>query len=405
MKDLMIFPIDLKCKIEKKEDSKEETLIVDGFAAVYNIKDLGGDRIKPDFFREDLKERGNVRACLWNHKSIDTPIGINIYSENENGLFFNAKLPMSDSFVRDRIYPQLKIGSIKSASIGYTVIESNFNQEDGCNDLIKGILHESSLVNFPMNPEAVILSVRKEFESIQKNQKTKFSDLIDKDKEIKNYLGIKSCTNCKSKETKKVPPYKNYELADEGMKWDKKKAIKELRQFTNSQESPSRSYKNGFLYYDLEKIDSYGGYKLPYVYVIDNELKAIPRALFTITSVLAGARGGIDIPEEDKTRVKKQINKYYEKMGREKPFKKDYTLIDNCTLEIMLKNKTEMFKIFDDDIKLSNSAKKMLVDSLCLSVDKESTKSTGDDSQENTFLSELEKIDQQIEKQLTEVNK
>lgn len=382
--DYMIVPIKIK-SIEKKED--EGFIYVEGYAAIYNNIDLGGDRILSGAFAEDLKENGNQRPALWQHFWFE-PVGTKTYAENEKGLTFLAKLPMDDTFVMGRVYPQLRVGSVKGASIGYRTLDDRYNEQMGCRDLIKLCLKESSFVTFPMNEEAQIFSVRRSLKNIQDNECKEMSS------SMKNFIidfAKKSHIDDSEilKDSKTVPAYKDYSLTDEKLKWDKKKAIKQIRANTNSQESPSKSYKKGFMYFDPEKEDDFTGYKLPYVYY-DGGFKAVPRGLFAITGALSGARGGVNILDTDKAKIKSQLNKYYKKMGREEPFKGDKTFIDVGTLECMEKRDIE--KIFDNDIILSTQSKRLIADRLGYQ-DNDNL-----DDQKSDFLIELEGIKDSINK-------
>ena len=118
-----------------------------------------------------------------------------------------------------------------------------------------------------------------------------------------------------------VPSYKDYPLLPEDTKWDDAKARQQIKEHTKSGTKPNADYKNGFMYYNPEKADTYGAYKLPYVYVIKGKYHAVPRAIFDKVALLNGARGGVDIPESDKAKIKTQVNKYYKKMGKAEPFK------------------------------------------------------------------------------------
>ena len=259
-----------------------------------------------------------------------------------------------------RIIPQIKVGSITGVSIGYRPEEFVY---DTINDrqvrrLKKSQLKESSPCVFPMNEEARISMIK----SFQNQEIIKI-------------------------DSKTVPPYKDYAIAED-VKWDKAKAVKQIREHTNSGEEPSKAYKNGFMYFDIENEDKYTAYKLPYVYWIDGKFKAVPKALSTIVGALSGARGGIDIPDADKSKIKSQINKYYAKMDRESPFKNNITFIDKKTLEGLEKRDYE--KLFDDNIILSSQAKKKIVDSLDF----------GNENviEDNSFLDRLKGIKSDIDK-------
>ena len=78
-------------------------------------------------------------------------------------------------------------------------------------------------------------------------------------------------------------------------------------------------YAKAFLWVDPENREQVGGYKLGFADVVDGELVAVPRGLMTAAAVLAGARGGVDIPEADREGVVRVLSRYYEKMDREVP--------------------------------------------------------------------------------------
>ena len=130
-------------------------------------------------------------------------------------------------------------------------------------------------------------------------------------------------------------------LDDRDRQWDSSEAIARIRNFTNSKDKPSARYKRAFLYYDPEDEENFGGYKLPIADIVDNKLVAIPRALFAVAGVLAGARGGVDIPTEDKDKIKNKINQYYERMSTmfddeniESPVKSEEMEIESKSLDI-----------------------------------------------------------------------
>tara|TARA_A100001037_G_C15141845_1_gene634170 strand:- start:1158 stop:2945 length:1788 start_codon:yes stop_codon:yes gene_type:complete len=148
--------------------------------------------------------------------------------------------------------------------------------------------------------------------------------------------GMKQVINEAKKKMKKVATSKSgsgkmYPLASRSRSWDSDGAIQRIRKFTNSTESPSESYKQAFMYCDYENQDNFSAYKLPYLDVIDGRLKAVPKAIFAIASVLRGGRGGVDIPEESRSRIERLVNRYYRKMsiqfddeGIVSPFSKYY---------------------------------------------------------------------------------
>lgn len=63
--------------------------------------------------------------------------------------------------------------------------------------------------------------------------------------------------------------------------------------------------------------DIQNDYKLPFADIVDGELVAVPRGIFSVAGVLQGAMGGVDIPEEDKDAIRGRVEDYYEAMATE----------------------------------------------------------------------------------------
>ncbi|HUU87569.1 MAG TPA: HK97 family phage prohead protease, partial [Candidatus Glassbacteria bacterium] len=376
-KDYMLIPLQIKAIEKKTDDMGDEYAYISGYASFYNNIDLGKDRVKLGFFTDDLKKRGNQRPALWQHRTTE-PVGVNFYTDTEQGLMFEAKLPTDDTFVTGRVLPQVKVGSIQGASIGYRTNEEYYNTQDKCRDLIKGTIEESSFVTFPMNEKACIFSVRKYIKSTERKSTDKYIC------EFANNLGI-----CEDIESKTVPAYKNYDLMSVDTKWDKGKAVNQIKTQTNSSEKPSNTYKNGFMYFNPDEEDNFGGYKLPYVYVEGGKMKAVPKAIFAIAAALSGARGGVNIPDADKSKIKSQLNKYYEKMDREPPFKNDKTFVDIDTIKAFEKRDYEKLFQKDNDIILSNSAEKYIIDRIVHGKDETPV-------EENNIFDELKELNKEV---------
>lgn len=357
-------PFEIK---EIKEDS--DNYIVEGMASVYGNVDLGDDIVESGAFGQDLIKRGNERPILWQHFSSE-PIGIGKFTEMQDGLFVKIYMPKTDQFVKERVMPQIKIGSVKGLSIGYST--EDFDYQTVNNKRIRRLkrcgLRETSAVTFPMNEEAQIIAA-------------------------KEYLLSHNVKTLKDEDSKTVPAYQNYDLMSIDTKWDKGKAVKQIREKTGSQESASESYKNGFMFFDSENEDKLTAYKLPYVMVVDNKFKAVPRAIFAITAALSGARGGINIPESDKSKIKSQLNKYYEKLDREPPFKGNQTFIDIDTIKVF--ERIDFEKLFkkDNDIILSNHAEKYIIDRII-----HGEKTVEDPIKENNILDEFKELNRKLSK-------
>ena len=125
-------------------------------------------------------------------------------------------------------------------------------------------------------------------------------------------------------ELKKSPPYKDYPLTDQSTEWDGAKARKEMQNYAGGEDWDKSKYAKGFMWIN-ENGDNLGDYKLPYTYVRDGKLVAVPKAIFSIASSIAGSRSKMKLTESQIKTIESHLRKYYAKLDMEPPFdKKDY---------------------------------------------------------------------------------
>lgn len=113
-----------------------------------------------------------------------------------------------------------------------------------------------------------------------------------------------------------LPVYEN-----EDQEWDSGAAIKRVKDWASDSDGniDFGKYKKAFFWVDSEGGDKQGDYKLPFADVTDGELKAIWRGVAAAMGALMGARGGMNMPDEDKMAVHAAISVYYKKFGKEPP--------------------------------------------------------------------------------------
>lgn len=267
-KEFLTVPFEVKAL----DTNDDEFFYFEGYASTFGNTDLGNDIVEKGAFLESIAS-GKALPILWQHR-MSEPIGVSVgLLEDDRGLFIKAKLPKDDDQVRGKVIPQMKVGSIREMSIGYFVKDYELKKDVR---LLKKIdLFEVSLVTKAMNPKAEV-------------------------------TGYKSFAAAKS-----LP------FAPRDRAWDSTAAEARIRALTNSEEKPSADYKKYFMFYDAEAPENFGSYKLLFADVVDGEPHAIPRAVFAIAGVLAGARGGVDVPSSDRARITSFVNSLYEKMAKE----------------------------------------------------------------------------------------
>ncbi len=117
-----------------------------------------------------------------------------------------------------------------------------------------------------------------------------------------------------------VTAFGDLPLADRDREWDGAAAEKHVREWADAQDEPNEKYRSAHVWYDAEAKDNFTGHKLLIADVIDGKLTAVPRAVFAAAAVMQGSRGGIDVPDKDRDRIKSHLAKYYEKLDDTPPW-------------------------------------------------------------------------------------
>lgn len=152
--------LDLEC--EYKEMDTEDDGSFEGYASVFNNKDLGNDVIRQGAFAKTLADKkARHIKLLYQHKT-DEPIGvIDSLEEDKRGLKIRGRLAMGTQKGRE-VFELMKMGALDSMSIGYRLTPDGYKYDDkNKRRVIKEVdLMEVSMVTFPMNPKAKITKVK-----------------------------------------------------------------------------------------------------------------------------------------------------------------------------------------------------------------------------------------------------
>jgi HK97 family phage prohead protease len=316
-------------EVKQVERNGVQIGIVAGYIATWDL-DRGAWGVKDQFikgaFLESLNElrAKNRQIRLKDHH--DRTIGgfpIDGVFEDERGLFGTGEINLEVQQGREA-FSLAKQGVLSDFSIGFSIQEDVIRRMEGfeLREISKAIVWEGSIVDEPMNPEAQITEV------------------------------------------KTVVPFQDLPLADQGRAWDSDQAVARIREFTDSEDAPSATYRQAFLWFDSDDADSFGAYKLPIADVIDGTLTAVPRGIFAAAGALQGARGGVDLPTEDRPRVIRNVERYYDKMGLDSPFTEEdgKGLVTADTVKDW--GEKEIEKALHNGTKLSKKAAKLAISKL-----------------------------------------
>lgn len=132
-----------------------------GYASVFGVIDNHDDIILQGAFSETL-ENPEIKL-LWQHRA-EEPIGVFTHlEEDEEGLYVEGQLLLEVERAREA-YALLKSGALKGLSIGFKVDDFEIDGETGVRVIKKAELFEISLVTFPANDSAKIISVKSDKE-------------------------------------------------------------------------------------------------------------------------------------------------------------------------------------------------------------------------------------------------
>ena len=120
-----------------------------------------------------------------------------------------------------------------------------------------------------------------------------------------------------------VTAFQDLPLADRDREWDGDAAESRVRRWAGADEGPNEKYRKAHVWYDNQKKQNFGSYKLLIADVIGDRLQAVPRGVMAAAAVMQGARGGVDLPKRDVARVKSHLAKYYAKMDDTAPWERD----------------------------------------------------------------------------------
>ncbi|NNM72656.1 HK97 family phage prohead protease [Enterovirga aerilata] len=127
--------------------------LIEGYASLFGVADLGRDVVERGAFRDSLARRGAAGVrMLWQHDPAE-PVGTWLsIREDARGLLVRGRLNLAVRRARE-IAALIGEGALDGLSIGFRVIEAA-KGAGGIRRLVKLDLWEISIVTFPMLPGA-----------------------------------------------------------------------------------------------------------------------------------------------------------------------------------------------------------------------------------------------------------
>lgn len=139
-----------------------ETGEIEGLGSVFNNVDRGGDIVDPAAFTDTLKAwqaKGKLPKMLWQHDP-SQPVGV--WEEMrvvDGGLFCKGRI-LVDLPEGKRVHTLVKAGAVDGLSIGFNIIDFEYEGNGRVRRLKELELWEVSLVTFPMNELAGVTGIK-----------------------------------------------------------------------------------------------------------------------------------------------------------------------------------------------------------------------------------------------------
>ena len=160
--DILDLECDFKAELSTDKESAKDDGTFEGYASVFNNKDLGNDVIKEGAFAKSIKgKKAKQIKLLYQHKT-DEPIGVvDSLEEDARGLKIKGRLAMGTQKGKE-VFELMKMGALDSMSIGYKLSPDDYKYSDKLKKrtITNLDLMEISMVTFPMNPKAKITKVK-----------------------------------------------------------------------------------------------------------------------------------------------------------------------------------------------------------------------------------------------------
>jgi len=367
-------------EVSKKSDaSADDGRYIEGYVSTPDI-DRTREIVDPSAFAETLKTFMMNPILFFNH-NWDEGIGKIVEAEirPKKGLWVRAQIAEGTE-LSEKVWTLIKQGVYNAFSFAFRISKSKDIEPDDKESLggklrriilgldlleasvvtipanaratfsmAKGMLYGSDLSEMPSPSEEItgaISELRKALISTMKEDREAFilksgsatPDTEENDEETDEEAKEEQTQDEKADDTisneegdednKGAAPKRNQSLLGTDVKWDAGEAIKQLRKYASSDGSGEldkinySKFAKGFLWFDDAAPKKVGSYKLPYCTVIDGKVYAVPRGIFAAAGVIRGARGGVNIPKADLTKVKATIEAWYKAMNRESPFAK-----------------------------------------------------------------------------------
>ena len=148
----------MACEYKVRDDMPRQ---FEGYGSVFGIMDSYGDIVQAGAFRQTLMkahQTGIMPSMLWQHNAA-APIGV-YTSMTEDSFGLRVVGQLADTTLGNEAYTLMKMGALSGLSIGYSIVDEEYDRGRDARLLKQINLWEVSPVTFPANADARVESVK-----------------------------------------------------------------------------------------------------------------------------------------------------------------------------------------------------------------------------------------------------
>jgi hypothetical protein len=324
------------CATEIKQEGADDERTLT-FTISTGAVDRDGDTIDPHGW--ELGDFVKAGVVLFGHDSWNPPIAEPLATWVEQGkLKSRAKFPTAETYeFGNLIFRLVKERLLKATSVGFIPLEWSINEERPSTgwgpaiDFLRQTLLEWSVVPVPANPEALVGAAMKGFDLAPLYEWTeKALDgehgpklIVPRDPIEAAHKILQPTWGTKAKASQQLPVGKEIKgviaygrahpdgtpKSPEDEAWDGGGEVAEA-------EVDDLQVMTAWV--DSEDASNKRAYKLPH-HKAEGEHSLVWNGLTAAMGALLGARGGVDIPEEDRQGVYNHLSRHYEEFDKEPP--------------------------------------------------------------------------------------
>src|SRR5579859_2551658 len=331
--------------------------VICGYASSFNVVDDGNDMVLPGAYTKTIAEQGpgskQPRIKFLYQHDTTAILGVpRVLKEDGFGLYFEAKI--APTALGKDVLTLYQEGCITEHSIGYEVVQADWDRAQAVRLLKELRLFEFSAVTFGMNPDTPTVGVKSLADLSRLTAMAEQAERLDTILHSGNLRSNALCETLerelKALQTALAPtreaasqPYSiqgvlasmdtlksrlaqkgasgkaTWPLGERDAAWDGGAAHKRIVAWATKADDSVDTGKLKSVHFfspDGDAAENVSDYKLLFCDVVGGDIKAMPKAIFACAGS-HGVESTTGISDSDKAAIKGKISAYYKRMAKE----------------------------------------------------------------------------------------